>query len=108
MVNQLEIRRYENLPQLLYVRFPVKSNELKCLGFHKTNVHQKNKKINISIDKLQISAGANTATAVFTQHYSSGHIKIFRQKEIGVKKNKRRMENIQRNYVTIISIVHKY
>ena len=33
---------------------------------YKTNVRQKSKKINISIDKLQISADENIATAVFS------------------------------------------
>ncbi len=53
---------------------------------HKTNVHQKNKKINISIDKLQISAGANTATAVFTQHYSSAILKYSGKKKLELRK----------------------
>jgi hypothetical protein len=38
---------------------------------HKTNIYKKSKNININIDKLQISAGENKATAVFTQSYSS-------------------------------------
>ena len=33
---------------------------------YKTNVRQKSKKINISIDKLQISADENTAVAIFS------------------------------------------
>jgi hypothetical protein len=38
---------------------------------YKTNVLQKSKNINISIDDLQISVDENKATAVFTQSYSS-------------------------------------
>jgi len=81
---------------------------INALASYKTNVHKKSKKINISINDLQISADENIATAVFTQHYSSAILKYSGKKKIGAKKNKQRMENIQRNYVTIISTVHKY
>ncbi len=59
---------------------------INALVSYKTNVHQKNKKINISIDKLQISAGANTATAVFTQHYSSAILKYSGKKKLELRK----------------------
>jgi tetratricopeptide (TPR) repeat protein len=42
---------------------------------YKTNVRQKSKNINIRIDDLQISAEGNSATAVFTQSYSSSILK---------------------------------
>ena len=47
---------------------------------HKTNVRKNSKDINISIDDLLISVDENTATATFTQSYSSS---IF--KDSGVK-----------------------
>ena len=47
---------------------------------HKTNVRKNSKDINISIDDLLISVDVNTATATFTQSYSSS---IF--KDSGVK-----------------------
>jgi hypothetical protein len=37
----------------------------------KNQIHQKSKNKNINVDKLQISASENNATAVFTQSYSS-------------------------------------
>jgi hypothetical protein len=49
-------------------------------------VHQKSKKINISIDKLQISADANIATALFTQHYSSAILKYSGKKKLELRK----------------------
>jgi ketosteroid isomerase-like protein len=53
---------------------------------HKTNVRQKSKNISIRIDNLQISAGANTATAVFTQHYSSAILKYSGKKKLELRK----------------------
>ena len=57
-----------------------------ALVSYKTNVHQKSKKINISIDKLQILADANIATAVFTQHYSSAILKYSGKKKLELRK----------------------
>jgi hypothetical protein len=57
-----------------------------ALVFYKTNVHQKSKKINISIEKLQISADENIATAVFTQHYSSAILKYSGKKKLELRK----------------------
>ena len=53
---------------------------------HKTNVRQKSKNISIRINNLQISAGANTATAVFTQHYSSAILKYSGKKKLELRK----------------------
>jgi hypothetical protein len=53
---------------------------------YKTNVHQKSKKMNISIEKLQISADENIATAVFTQHYSSAILKYSGKKKLELRK----------------------
>ena len=53
---------------------------------HKTNVRQKSKNISIRIDNLQISAGANSATAVFTQHYSSAILKYSGKKKLELRK----------------------
>jgi hypothetical protein len=54
--------------------------------YYKTNMHRKSKKINISIDKLQISMDENMATAVFTQHYSSAILKYSGEKELELRK----------------------
>ena len=59
---------------------------INALVSYKTNVHQKSKKINISIDKLQISADENIATAVFTQYYSSSMLKYSGKKKLELKK----------------------
>ena len=61
---------------------------------YKTNVRQKSKNINISIDDLQISADENNAMAIFTQSYSSSILKDKGKKTLELKKNKQRMENI--------------
>ena len=53
---------------------------------YKTNVRNKSKNISISIDDLQISADANTATAVFTQNYSSSILKDSGKKTLKLKK----------------------
>jgi ketosteroid isomerase-like protein len=53
---------------------------------YKTNVRKKSKKINISIEKLQISADENIATAIFTQHYSSAILKYSGKKKLELKK----------------------
>jgi len=53
---------------------------------YKTNVRQKSKKINISVDKLQISADENIATAVFTQYYSSSILKYSGKKKLELRK----------------------
>ena len=53
---------------------------------YKTNVRQKSKNINISIDDLQISADENNATAVFTQSYSSSIFKDKGKKTLELRK----------------------
>jgi len=59
---------------------------INALVSYKTKVHQKSKKINISIDTLQISADENIATAVFTQHYSSAILKYSGKKKLELRK----------------------
>jgi ketosteroid isomerase-like protein len=59
---------------------------INALVSYKTNVHQKSKKMNISIEKLQISADENIATAVFTQHYSSAILKYSGKKKLELRK----------------------
>ena len=59
---------------------------INALVSYKTNVRKKSKKINISIDKLQISADENIATAVFTQHYSSALLKYSGKKKLELRK----------------------
>jgi ketosteroid isomerase-like protein len=66
--------------------FMSKEMNLDAWVAHKTNVYQKNKNINISIDKLQISADENFATAVFTQFYSSSVFKYSGKKKLELKK----------------------
>jgi len=53
---------------------------------YKTNVRQKSKTINIRIDDLQISTEGNSATAVFTQHYSSSILKDKGKKTLELRK----------------------
>jgi ketosteroid isomerase-like protein len=53
---------------------------------YKTNVRQKSKNINISIDNLQISENENNATAVFTQYYSSSIFKDSGKKTLKLRK----------------------
>jgi ketosteroid isomerase-like protein len=53
---------------------------------YKTNVRQKSKNINIRIDDLQISAEGNSATAVFTQSYSSSILKDKGKKTLELRK----------------------
>jgi len=53
---------------------------------YKNNVRQRSKKINTSINDLQISADENIATAVFTQHYSSAILKYSGKKKLELRK----------------------
>ena len=66
--------------------FQSKGMNLEAWVSHKTNVYQKSKNINISIDDLQISADANIATALFTQYYSSSILKDSGKKKLEVRK----------------------
>jgi len=59
---------------------------INALVSYKTNVRKKSKKVNVSIDKLQILADANIATAVFTQHYSSALLKYSGKKKLELRK----------------------
>jgi hypothetical protein len=54
--------------------------------YYKPNVPRKSKKIDISIDKLQISADENMATAVFTQYYNSSLLKYSGKKKLELRK----------------------
>jgi outer membrane beta-barrel protein len=55
--------------------FEAKEKNLNGWISYKTNVRQRSKNINISIDDLHISIYVNSATAVFTQSYSSSLLK---------------------------------
>jgi ketosteroid isomerase-like protein len=66
--------------------FQSKGMNLDAWVSHKINVHQKSKKINIGLDKLQISADENIATAEFTQHYSSAILKYSGKKKLELRK----------------------
>jgi ketosteroid isomerase-like protein len=66
--------------------FNSKGMNLDAWVSHKANVYQKSKNINISIDKLQISADGNFATAVFTQSYSSSILKDSGEKTLELRK----------------------
>ena len=59
---------------------------INALVSYKINVRKKSKKVNVSIDKLQISADENIATAVFTQHYSSALLKYSGKKKLELRK----------------------
>jgi hypothetical protein len=66
--------------------FQSKRMNLDAWVSHKTNVHKKSKDINISIDDLQISEEENSATAVFTQTYSSSILKDKGKKTLELRK----------------------
>ncbi len=53
---------------------------------HKTNMRQISKKISIRIEDLKISAVADIATAVLTQHYRSALLKRSGKKKLELKK----------------------
>lgn len=59
---------------------------------YRTELYKESKKINISIDNLQISADANIATAVFIQHYSSSTTKVSGKKTLELRKVNNRWE----------------
>jgi hypothetical protein len=66
--------------------FQSKEMDLNAWVFHKAAVRQNSKNINIRIDNLQISAGANTATAVFTQYYNSSILNSKSKKKLELRK----------------------
>ena len=66
--------------------FQSKGMNLDAWVSYKTNVYQKSKNINISIDKLQISEEENNATALFTQFYSSSILKNSGRKKLVLRK----------------------
>jgi hypothetical protein len=66
--------------------FKSKGMNLDAWISYKTNVYQKSKNIDISIDKLQISENENNATAVFTQYYSSSIFKDSGKKTLKLRK----------------------
>jgi ketosteroid isomerase-like protein len=66
--------------------FQSKGMNLDAWVSHKINVHQKSKKINIGLDKLQISADENIATAEFTKNYSSAILKYSGKKNLDLRK----------------------
>ena len=53
---------------------------------HKAAVRQNSKNINVRIDNLQISAGVNTATIVFTQYYNSSILNSKSKKKLELRK----------------------
>jgi ketosteroid isomerase-like protein len=53
---------------------------------HKTAVRRKSQNINIRLDNLHISVNENTATASFTQYYSSSILKSIGKKTLELKK----------------------
>jgi ketosteroid isomerase-like protein len=66
--------------------FQSKGMNLDAWVSHKTNVYQKSKNINVSIDNLQISADENFAAIIFTQHYSSSILKDSGKKTLELRK----------------------
>jgi opacity protein-like surface antigen/ketosteroid isomerase-like protein len=66
--------------------FQSKGKNLDAWISYKTNVHKKSKNINISIDALQVSADANNAKAIFTQHYSSSILTDSGKKTLEIRK----------------------
>jgi hypothetical protein len=66
--------------------FKSKGRNLDAWISYKTKVHQKSKNVDISIDNLKISLDGNTASAVFTQHYSSSIFKDSGKKTLKLRK----------------------
>jgi ketosteroid isomerase-like protein len=66
--------------------FKSKGMNLNAWVSYKTNVYQKSKNLNISIDKLQIAVDENIAMAVFTQYYSSSILKHSGKKKLELRK----------------------
>ena len=66
--------------------FKSKGMNLDAWISYKSDVYQKSKNINISIDKLQISENENNAMAVFTQYYSSSIFKDSGKKTLKLRK----------------------
>jgi ketosteroid isomerase-like protein len=66
--------------------FQSKGMNLNDWVLHKTNVFQKSKNINISIDDLQILEEGNSVTAVFTQTYSSSILQDKGKKTLELRK----------------------
>ena len=66
--------------------FHSKEMDLNAWVSHKAAVRMRSKNINISIDDLQISMNENSATAVFTQSYSSSILKDKGRKTLEMKK----------------------
>jgi len=66
--------------------FRSKEMNLSAWVSHKADVRQNSSNINIRIDNLQISADANTATAVFTQYYSSSILNSKSKKKLELRK----------------------
>jgi hypothetical protein len=66
--------------------FQSKGMNLDAWVSHKTNVYQKSKNINVSIDNLQISADENNVTVEFIQHYSSSIFKYSGKKKLELRK----------------------
>ena len=68
--------------------FKSKGMNLDAWISNKTNLSRKSKNMNISIDKLKISAEDNNATAVFTKYYSSSIFKDSGKKKLELRKIK--------------------
>jgi murein L,D-transpeptidase YafK len=66
--------------------FQSKEMNLDAWISHKADVRKNSKNINIRIDNLQISADANTATAIFTQYYSSSILNSKSKKKLELRK----------------------
>jgi murein L,D-transpeptidase YafK len=66
--------------------FQSKGMDLDTWISHKADVRQNSKNINIRIDNLQISAGANIATVVFTQYYRSSILDSKNKKKLELRK----------------------
>lgn len=66
--------------------FQSKEMNLEAWISHKINVRQKNKKIKIRMDRLQISIDGSTARASFIQHYNSSTLNSSGKKTLELKK----------------------
>jgi Uncharacterized protein conserved in bacteria len=85
-VNSWKSGDMKNYHSCYAANFQSKGMNLNDWVSHKADVRKNSKIINILIDNLRISAGTNSATAVFIQHYNSSTLKSKGKKKLELKK----------------------
>lgn len=66
--------------------FKAKGKNLEAWIAYKTKVYKRSKDINIRLENLQIKPDTDSATAVFTQHYTSSRLKESGEKKLELRK----------------------